>query len=188
MRKVHVYPRGFMSGARCDDIEDVDNTMRTHVIEVEGDPIIMTLFNEYQSKASSRYSNEFRLSVMTRLMQLIGPFNDWVSRQVNNNVYLYDINYDFLIDTIRFINTGKRSISNILTWYDLLNEYPDRQPGVTSDRWNSIVKDASNLHKDDYIVPWFSHTTGFDDIMMSAVIMFGDSKTPRNQNKPDLIQ
>lgn len=176
-----------MSGSRCDDV-DVSLSVSYNTVETEGDQIITALFNEYQSKASSRHNTVFKLQVMTRVIQLMGPLSSWVSRQANNNPYLYDTNYEFMLDTLKFINTGKRQYSNMLTWYDLLNEYPSRQPGVTIDRWNSLIKNVTQDINFDYMSKWINQPNGFDDIMMTAMIMFGESKTPRNRNRPDLIQ
>lgn len=181
MSKVHVYPRGFMSGERNDDVEELLTAVgRPSVTQVEGDPIIMALFNEYMSKSYIRNSADFQLQVIKRLLQLTGPFNTWMERQVNRNRYCYDQNYEFLMDTFKFIHTGRRSISNLLTWYQLLSEYPEPEVGITQDRWNSILRKTSSNPTEDLLAKWISYPTGLDDIMMSAFIFFGDGKTARN--------
>ncbi len=187
MYKVHVYPRGFMSGARNDDVEPgVELNSSPVTVEVEGDHVIMALFNEYQAKAYIRHSPEFQLQVVKRMIQLLGPINLWVNRQVSRNRFLYDQNYEFLIDTLKFIHTGRRGISNLMSWYQLLSEYPDSIPGVCQDRWNSVVRKISQPLTEDLIAMWLSHPTGFDDLMMTAFIMFGDSKTPRAVKKSQI--
>lgn len=179
MTKVHVYPRGFMSGARNDDVEEMSVIGKPTVTSTEGDNTIMALYNEYMAKSYIRHSADFQLQVVKRFLQLTGPFNIWMERQVSRNRYLYDQNYEFLIDTFKFIHSGRRSISNLLSWYQLLSEYPDPEIGVTQDRWNSVIRKISNRPTEDLMAKWLSHPTGFDDLMMTAFIMFGDSKTPR---------
>lgn len=187
MHKAHVYPRGFMSGARNDDVEGSLQMMGKPVTEeVEGDHVIMALFNEYMAKSYIRHSPDFQLQVVKRFIQLVGPMGAWVQRQVSNNRYLYDQNYEFLIDTLKFILTGRRGISNMLSWYQLVSEYPTPMPGVTQDRWNSVIKRIATKPTEDLIAEWLSHPTGFDDIMMTAFIMFGDSKTPRSVKKSQI--
>lgn len=187
MHKAHVYPRGFMSGARNDDIEGaLEMTGKPVTVEVEGDHIIMGLFNEYQAKAYIRHSPDFQLQVVKRMIQLMGPLNLWTERQVSRNRFLYDQNYEFLVDTLKFIHTGQRSISNLMTWYQLLSEYPNAIPGITQDRWNSIMRKISSRPTEELFARWLSHPTGFDDIMMTAFIMFGDSKTPRAVKKSQI--
>lgn len=185
MFKVHVYPRGFMSGARNDDIENsVPDTLDRHgTVEVEGDDIIMALYNEYMAKSYIRHSADFQIQLVKRFLQLVGPLGLWTERQVSRNRYLYDQNYEFLLDTYKFIYTGRRDISNLLSWYQLLSEYPDPIIGVTQDRWNSKIRRISNRNTEDLIAMWLSHPTGLDDLMMTAFIMFGDSKTPRHVKK-----
>lgn len=180
MHKVHVYPRGFMSGARNDDVEVTPVPVSQVTTEVEGDDIIMALYNEYMAKSYIRHSPDFQLQVVKRWLQLVGPMGLWVQRQVSNNRFLYDQNYEFLVDTLKFIHSGRRSISNLLSWYQLVSEYPDPVPGVTQDRWNSVMRKLISPPTEDLMAKWLSHPTGFDDLMMTAFIMFGDSKTPRD--------
>ena len=60
MHKAHVYPRGFMSGARNDDIEEVVAMVgKPTVAQVEGDDIVMALYNEYMAKSYIRNSPDF---------------------------------------------------------------------------------------------------------------------------------
>lgn len=184
MSKVHVYPRGFISGARNDDVEmDMSMVGKPTTEQVEGDDIIMGLFNEYMAKTYIRHSTAFQIQVVKRFLQLTGPFNLWMERQVSRNRYLYDQNYEFLLDTFKFIHTGRRSISNLLSWYQLMSEYPSPEVGVTQDRWTSHTRKVSNKPTEDLLAKWLSHPTGFDDLMMTAFIMFGDSKTPRHVAK-----
>lgn len=184
MHSVHVYPRGFMSGQRNDDIEGAVNVLEKPTItEVEGDDVIMALFNEYMAKSYIRHSADFQIQLVKRFLQLTGPLNLWTERQVSRNRYLYDQNYEFLLDTFKFIHTGRRSISNLMSWYQLLSEYPDAVIGITQDRWNTSLQRATSRNTEDLIAKWLSHPTGLDDLMMTAFIMFGDSKTPKHVKK-----
>lgn len=186
MYKVHVYPRGFMSGQRNDDVEGIGNEFKPVTEQVEGDDVIMALFNEYNAKNYIRHSADFQLQLVKRFLQLVGPLSLWSQRQVSRNRYLYDQNFEFLEDTFRFIYTGRRKISNLLSWYQLLSEYPDPIVGVTQDRWNSAFQHISSRHTEELIAMWLSHPTGLDDLMMTAFIMFGDSKTPKHVKKSQI--
>jgi hypothetical protein len=184
MFKAHVYPRGFMSGARNDDVEGaIEIGGRPTYVETEGDDVIMALYNEYMAKSYIRHSADFQIQLVKRFLQLMGPANLWMERQVNRNRFLYDQNYEFLLDTFKFIHTGRRSISNLLSWYQLLSEYPDPITGITQDRWNSTLRKISSIPTEELMAKWLSHPTGLDDLMQTAFIMFGDSKTPRHVKK-----
>lgn len=184
MHRVHIYPRGYASGARNDDVEStVEATGKPVTVEVEGDDIIMGLFNEYMAKSYIRHSADFQIQLVKRFLQLVGPIHSWTERQVSRNRHLYDQNYEFLLDTLKFIHTGRRSISNLMSWYQLMSEYPEPVIGITQDRWNTMIAKVSLKPTEDLMAKWLSHPTGLDDLMMTAFIMFGDSKTPREVKK-----
>lgn len=187
MRKVHVYPRGFMSGAGNDVVDVNDRSLDIVTINVEGDAEIMALFNEYQNKPHYRMKTEFKLAVCRRMITLMGPLDMWVNRQFNNNKNLHGINMEFLEDTMRFIASGQRSMSNLLSWHDMLNEYPDPMNGVTLDRWNVSAKRFGSQYNLTYVGKWLSHRTGFDDLMMTAYIMFGDAKASHSRPHKNVV-
>lgn len=175
----HVYPRGFLSSSKNND-HDPNVQGATIVRQVSGDELIGALFGEYQANAALRNSTEFKLNVCTRLSQLIGSFSLWANVQANNNRYLYDQNWEYFLDTIKFIQTGRRSLSPF-TWLELMNERPDPIPGIDRDRWLAPQQRAALSISQDYIGRWVSHRGGFDDLMMSAYIMFGECKNPNTR-------
>lgn len=103
-------------------------------------------------------------------------FRVWLTEQTNGE-YLYGRRLEFLLDTLNFIQTGKRKMG-VNNWFELLEENPapDRYsvPRNAKEQlfsfeipYNSIV---------DLLVQWTTHTGGFDDMVCTLNILFGSGK------------
>jgi hypothetical protein len=98
------------------------------------------------------------------------------------NPELGDKMRDFLADTILFIRTGKREYS-INTWMTLLTTpstvgvaataSPSRNGRIPEDKLALVVK-KYNSHI-NYVAEWLRQENGFEDMLMSMKIMYGDN-------------
>lgn len=176
-----VYPRGF-----CNNVVSNSGPVswsglyQGPALESPGDLIIDTTFKNYANREIATSGFEFKNVVITRFIQLIGDFEVWLRQQLTLNDMVHGPNLDFLIDTVHYLRNGHREMSPI-TRLGLMLEYPNTIVGCASPtRYNelSIVPGEFN----DYITNWLSKDDGFDDMICSANILFGVSKTPRDPN------
>jgi len=107
---------------------------------------------------------------------LFGDFTQWLYGQLEGE-FLYGQRINFLEDTLRFITMGSRAIS-INNWVDLLEDYPETN--VLIDRQNSErrLKAAfpNPMLTVDAIVSWCKQPAGFDDMIITLNILFGEAK------------
>lgn len=168
------YPRGYVAIIGGNNVITPD---LFDPVDVPFDDLIETMFKMFVGKTANIMSWDYRKVVLTRIAQLFGNFNAWLHIQALNNDHLYGMNYDFIVDTLRFIRTGRRHMS-VFTWYDLLLEYPEQKLSASSRVRNRelLITDAGEFK--DYISMWVSHPGGFEDLLWTAHVLFGSSKTP----------
>ncbi|MOA25787.1 hypothetical protein D3C78_1465350 [compost metagenome] len=109
---------------------------------------------------------------------LFGGNYNWFIRQDNNGLIL-DHNYAFLIDTVRYIATGKRRLS-IHTWPMLLTAEPPAGLHLIEERKEIAVLFqtlALNTGTHAMLQRWLSHKGGFDDMMYTMNMLFGTVPT-----------
>lgn len=102
-------------------------------------------------------------------------FREWCRKSVTTGSY-HQRNDDFLVDTLRFIHTGNRSLS-VRSWKDLL-------PGVLdSERVDQLyrVKRESFPYPVPYSMSeclslWCAHPKGLEDMVCTLDVLFGDAR------------
>lgn len=100
----------------------------------------------------------------------------WVGAQVNGN-YLYGRRYEFLLDTLSFIQTGKRKMS-VDNWYELLEEFPGPDNArVGAQKAQTLQKFESILTDYDFIAQWCSHKNGFEDMVCTLFTIAGPHRS-----------
>lgn len=143
---------------------------------VLGDPEVNRLWKAYSNPSVDKNSWLFRKQVFDAFKRLTGNGpGDWFSSQ-DRNAELQGYSYDFLLDTLGFIATGHRRIS-IYTWPDYLSFQPEVAPADVDLR-NKLARlyRESAMQRDlDYqLQRWVNQPKGFDDLMWSLNIMFGN--------------
>lgn len=117
---------------------------------------------------------DFRKRVIAEAKRLLGGNYNWFILQ-DNNAERVDWNYKFLIDTIRFIATGRRQL-DIHSWPMMLTDEPPTGLQLIGDR-NDIAQMFKQLalstSVDAMIQKWVSHPKGFDDLMYTLDMLFG---------------
>ena len=143
----------------------------------------------YASKAMNViYSEKSDITVNTRNWFWLSKVIETCARQLKCTPNFFDYQFrsgrpisfrciDFIISTLEFIKTGKRRF-NVLNWVDLLPPQPDNKTlvsnnviGIVNDKFGSLLL----MDPVDIISLWISHQDGFDDMVATMLILFGDT-------------
>lgn len=109
---------------------------------------------------------------------VFGPsLNAWIVSQSKGG-YLTGRRLEFVLDTLYFIQTGKRKVS-ASNWYELLEDYPKPEPfSLGAREFKSLQKFETLLTDRDFIAQWCSHKNGFEDMICTlSAIAGGHRKT-----------
>lgn len=117
-----------------------------------------------------------RLFKLTRVSQ--PTFEGWL-RLVKQSPYLKGRPTDFIKDTLRFIETGKREIS-VTNWEELLVDNPPRDDYYVSPL---EINFSNPTFVSDIIVLWCVQPEGFSDMICTLEILFG---MERSTDLPDM--
>lgn len=165
---VKVFPRGYSGGQSSSTVRDETRL---------GDPEVTRLYEIYTGPANPSGTWAFRKQVVKAAMRLFGGSTNWFLRQ-DPNPLVTEYNYQFLLDTLRFVATGRREIS-IYGWPDLISNYPAqslpsiRQRHDIADAFRELALTTST---EALVQNWCLHKGGFDDLMYTLNILFGDVK------------
>ena len=169
----HRYPRGYLTVSSIKTTDTV-TAGKPVVMDVPCDTIIHKLYLEYIERRGSPYSWDFQSRVIERCSQLFGDFDQWLKLQYATNNSLYDMNLDFITDTIRFIRGETREMS-VLTWDTLLIENAQPSPGIANlARYNKLGISSGEFT--NAIPNWCSREGGFSDMLCTAHVLFGITK------------
>lgn len=109
-------------------------------------------------------------------MELFGNFSAFVQTQ-KNNPFLYGYNYEFLLDTLKFIHSGHRKVS-IHNWKPILAEWVEPHSDYKLRARETIpveFKPLVKLTSSEIVAKWCSHPNGLEDMVMTMWLMFGTS-------------
>lgn len=174
MPKFLKYPRGFI---RQVGSSAVSNEKQKIIDSVEGDAIFENYYQLYMSRSVNPDSWDYQSLIIQRCSQLYGRFANWLYQNITANDCIYDLNIEFLKDTLRFIRTGKRQMS-VQTWLELLLEYPEEQHGAASGARVEGFDLGDSREFDNFIGQWCSKPDGFADMLCTTHVLFGVSKKP----------
>lgn len=144
------------------------------VIRANGDPEVNKIFDDFMAQKLNTQSFAKRAEVLVVAGRLLHNFVEWAKdQQANANLRGY--NYDFLVDTINFINSGKRKLS-VMNWHDLVSE--DDFPTHGNNVVRAVPLDLGMFENDSaYVVTkWCSRDGGFEDMVQSLYLIFGRSR------------
>lgn len=176
MEPLNRYPRGFTAIVNPNILGVDKRNNNDGVNELPYDPVLEQLYKIYMSNNNFNPSWDFCSQVITRCSILFGDFRRWLVIQTVVNDNIYDINLEFLKDTVNYIRTGTR-LMTVGNWKDLMLEYPDPVPGcATRHRFDELSIDDNEF--DNYIGLWCSWVGGFHDMLCTAHALFGISKKP----------
>lgn len=175
--KALVYPSGF--SRIVNEITEslvTDNVKPRRIYATNHDVQVEVLYLNWITNPNECISWDERRKFILYYNKLYGNFWTWLEQQLVTNDYIYEMNLDFLIDTLRFILTGTRTV-HIRNWRDLITEYPSPRPGIASkDRLvllQELLSSYKKLDNFNYIGMWCSHESGFEDLIYTTQILFG---------------
>jgi len=164
--RVKAFPRGYSGGQS--DTPDKHET-RT------GDTEVNKLWEKYTSPVNNSTTWAFRRQVLACAKRLLGSHRNWFVAQ-ERNALVTQYNYQFVLDTLRYIGTGRRRIS-IHAWSDLLINYPVGGLDDVSER-HEIADLFERLNLQTSTVAmlqlWSQHPGGIDDMLCTLNLLFGD--------------
>jgi hypothetical protein len=167
MPKRSVYPRGF-------DTVQPNGSLKLTITTVDGDSEVTQLYNQHMTKHGEYRSWAFQSAVLRAAKRLIGrSLLDWVEVQ-NRNKYLNGNAIRFLADTLRFIDTGRREISNI-NWLPLLTNMPQEdllqnRKFVLTPAHIAIARKCGN----NFLKEWLDAPGGYEDLLVTLYILYGE--------------
>lgn len=88
---------------------------------------------------------------------------------------------DFIMSTLEYLKMGRRRIA-VNSWFDLLEVNPKVMTAVNA----SVVREAQrdyayllSMTATELVCEWLKYPDGLDDLMTTAMILFGDAEPVR---------
>jgi hypothetical protein len=139
----------------------------------DGQRDVVALYQEFTGPGAQVKNWEFRKKVIKLAYRLFTGRTNWFIG-IDDDRSVQQYNYEFILDTVRYIATGSRRIS-IHSWPDLIGH---NQPGFIRKEHSEV----RNLFKDlalsndmvTLIQRWCAQKGGVDDLMLTLNILFGD--------------
>jgi hypothetical protein len=166
-----LYPRGFMAPSD-----------RMDITRVSGSADINALYNDLINRTIDPSGWTYQRRALRVAMLALGGFALFLNTQ-KNNPFLYGYNYEFLLDTLKFIKTGRRRVS-VQNWLALLTENPKPSNDFRERATSKEIRDFYNavgVAGNKVIADWVSQPGGLNDMVVSLYIMFGESRNPRSK-------
>lgn len=172
--KMKRFPRGYLSVEPHAALGNVQNG--TEIVTVPFDTELDSLYKIRTGRLDGHNTWRYKLRVIVCVARLFRGFERWLKLQAEFNDNVYDLNWRFLEDTVRFIRGEPRHFP-LQNWIDLLLEHPDERVGCANPRrYRDLQLQAGEFS--NYVGMWCTRENGFDDMLTTAYIIFGHSKTP----------
>lgn len=137
---------------------------------IDGYDDIYELYKTFMANGPNTGSYEFFKDACIRCAYTYGDFKQWV-RLHAMSAKLTNTQFDFIIDTLKFIETGKRSM-HITNWIRVIKLNPEQQ--VTEVEHKRRLNMIENFHVSSNPVPdWVSHEGGLADLILTTATLFG---------------
>lgn len=166
-----LYPRGFIAPSALGDL-----------VRVTGSGDVNLVYDQMMQRSVNSNGWSYQKRVLQVAMNCFNDFSQFLLIQ-KNNPFLYGYNYEFLIDTLRYIQTGRRRVS-IQNWLPLLleNHAPNnawRDRAVSRDIQDFLQ--AVGRSDSNVVSNWVSHPGGLNDLVVSLYIMFGEVRDRKSR-------
>ena len=134
------------------------------------------LFNLYTGISNSVDLFKLREDVFRYALDKFTPEGGFINWLITNleHAKLNKYTHMFLLDTYKFITTGKRDI-DIITWpytLKLSKEYDQSKP--TESNIKLLPVTSGNI--DNSLALWISHDNGFVDMLWTLKLLFGTTE------------
>lgn len=190
--QMQLYPRGFL-GASSINVEEFKTTpintsrlgnyftlsfFKEKKDKLKGNPVVNDSFRSLIAGDGRVSGFQFSEKLYKTAFALFSceNFKDWILLQEKSPLFSH-VQRDFIIDTLNFLNTGKRSVS-IMTWLSIINHVTYQENSgyrFNSEDLKEINKMNINGTMHDVISSWLSHSDGLVDFITTLYILFGDT-------------
>lgn len=132
------------------------------------------LYSQYTKRSARTGTFDFHELILQAAINAFGTskFVEWLEMQ-SKSPNATHIHSKFLLDTLRFIETGKREMV-LENWEPLLNSH------ALAGEWEDVLDEALALNKrmkivevKDVIRYWCSQPNGLSDMLVTLHILFG---------------
>lgn len=184
MPKVSIFPRGFEIIEPGADANDT----RTVVVRTDEDAEITQLYHQYVHKNPGYNTWEFRMKVIRAAKRLIGKsLAVWLARHSKSGYILTNAR-KFIDDTLRYLDTGVRTVSPI-NWLELLDDKPTAEAGkIHGPDLHMLRGDNSISPNSHYVTLWLRQPNGFEDLLISLYVMYGPSSPSVDRLRTNIVQ
>lgn len=114
------------------------------------------------------------MEVIASVKKHLGRLHEWLKAQDNNESITQNA-YDFLIDTIEFINTGRRPYSIATRSLLIEKEANEPNPVPARQRVPSLAALLTLKSDNDCILAWLRQCNGTIDILCTLDVIFGNN-------------
>lgn len=163
---VILYPRLFTSRHRAGD----------NVVVSSGDETVELLYHAWFDKSVKNTGWTYYRKVLEAAIRVFGNMDQWFHEQLSNTA-LPSRNRAFIIDTLDYLETGKRELS-VQLWLDMIDEGGDL---YNADRVSAILLKNPKIQKTDVysarrLHSWVSKPNGMEDLITSMHLLFGKAR------------
>lgn len=175
-----IYPSGFATFS----VEATGTTA------VESDVETATLYVGMIDGHIPAFGPDHFVRVMKLATRMLGGGSRWLQIQ-RYNKNLEKVQVDFIVDTINYIQTGRRSMYP-QGWLSLCDE-PNRDPiksivmgGAAANPQIVVPEAMAKCEPSQIVARWISHDGGLSDMICALNIMFGGIPYIRGTTAPTL--
>lgn len=147
---------------------------------IDGNPCTeaMRIYNTHANLDNSADLKRLRISAIELFMDKFEPFGGFLNFIDYNlrEARITDLSRAFLMDTFRFIKTGRRHI-DIMSWEPLLAN--DKSAKLTNKGYEVRFGGLAHGELDTSLSEWLAQDGGFLDMIWSMKILFGELDKPR---------
>ena len=143
---------------------------------LDGLDSVYDVYMERKSKLGSTQNFDFFKRATIACAYTYGDFLQW-ARVHATAAKISATQFDFILDTIRFIKTGRRMMS-LSNWARVVKFEPNLQvtEAQHANRLKLVERELEGLPNSP-IPLWCSHESGLDDLITATAIMFGGIQT-----------
>ena len=196
--QLKIYPRGFLGKpleaqlkmkakpfeSRLNALAVRVNIFTPQVNSVDANPVVESLYGQWINRAPETTSFEFRKKVLIAALDAFGTdnFYEWFVAQHASPAF-GDLHKRFLEDTLFFLQNGRRQM-DLMTWTSLvtINDSGERSfetPELAREFFGIADADhqwrrPTNRKITEVIQTWLTHARGFDDLVGSLHLLFGN--------------
>jgi hypothetical protein len=189
-----IYPRGFLGAALGIQPKPIvkphEARVRTHQfnpamfqaprVDVEVNHNVEEIWSRMLRHSYSTLDFNFREKVLIVALGAFGTtdFRQWVYTQFEGPS-TGELHAEFVEDTLKFILTGKRKMTvtnweSLLTLSDITTNVTAHSKQINEFFTNPDTKQTINLKLTDVLIRWCSHEGGFEDLVQTLHVLFGD--------------